>query len=190
MKRLSLVALFAVVSAGAVFNQSQPASLQTQLEKLKAHTALILPSSAIDERPHWSPDGKYLAVNVMGKWHRIELPGVRLEEGKWHEMMIGVNSNRASLSDQEAGDLKKWDGKFRHHASKVQSSDGDIFEFDRKGLSTRFVVTPAKAKAMQIWASELENCGELALSPDEKWIAFLCETNGMFVASVEGLKKR
>jgi hypothetical protein len=66
------------------------------MNRLHTNTALILPSDAVDEHPLWSPSRDYIAVNVMGKWYKVDLLQISLKVSSWRgKQRIGViTSNR------------------------------------------------------------------------------------------------
>src|SRR3569832_1215329 len=74
----------AVAVAITVFS-ARAQDLRLQYDKLKIHTALLAPSSAVDEMPLWSPDSKTLAVNIEGRWYGVEFGKVYLISAARHK---------------------------------------------------------------------------------------------------------
>jgi hypothetical protein len=46
--------------------------LRSEMQSLDVHTALLIPSQAVDESPVWSPDSRYLGANIQGKWFKLD----------------------------------------------------------------------------------------------------------------------
>src|SRR5262249_54002241 len=59
--------------------------LAEQMSHLGVEEALVIGSQSVDERPVWSPDGRYLAAKVDGKWVGVEPDSLRLKTGEWHD---------------------------------------------------------------------------------------------------------
>ena len=92
-EQLFLILLLAVVA----FAQAVDV-LGSEMARLRVHTALLIPSEAVDEFPMWSPDSRYLAANIQGKWFKLDTFKVRLQEaaweadrGRWQQTEIGTN---------------------------------------------------------------------------------------------------
>lgn len=164
--------------------------LLTQYDKLRVHTALLAPSSGVDEMPLWSPDSKVLAVNVEGKWYQIDTENVLLDRADWHKKHIGRIGSRHAISPLDTANIERWQKATLSNSTAIVDRAGNKFEFVRKDLRTRFVVTAKGRKPVLLWTSYAENCGELSLSPDGHWIAFICEQNGVLVTSVDRVVPR
>lgn len=157
------------------------ASFLAEFDRLKVHTALLAPSSAIDDSPLWSPDSLRIGVNVAGKWYQIDITKVALRAADWHKQRIGLISSRDPVSELDPSLIEPWKKGTRTNSTAVLDGTGNKVEFVRKGLRTALVVTSKGQKAVHLWISDLEACGELSLSPDGRWVAFMCEQNGPFV---------
>src|SRR5579872_3661743 len=90
--RILLVPLLVVM----VFAQAGNV-LESEMARLQVHTALMVPSQAVDEFPVWSPDSRFLAVNVQGKWFKLDTSSVQLHEAKWHGQRIGTVDSKSKL---------------------------------------------------------------------------------------------
>jgi hypothetical protein len=161
-----------------------PNGLPDQMASLKVHTALIFPSQAIDDSPVWSPDSHYLAANVQGTWFKVDLGKVRLKEAKWHEQPIAVVEEHQKFQQMTDVQVNGWMDKSKHEPHKMQSKSGVRVETEQHELSTAFVLTDGKRKKV-LWNSDLESCGELSVSPDGRYVAFICETNGVFITDID-----
>jgi hypothetical protein len=131
-----------------------------------------------------------LAVNVEGRWYQLDTSKVTLQPADWHKIRIGRIRSNSAVSPLNAEDVEDWQKATRSNPTMLIDTDGNKFEFVRRDLHTSFVVTPKGGKARMIWTSEFENCGELALSPDRQWLAFICEENGVLVTSVDRVISR
>jgi hypothetical protein len=126
-----------------------------------------------------------LAVNVEGRWYQVDTSKAILQPADWHKNAIGRISSSGGLSLLDVQEVGAWQKTTRTNPTVLIDGSGNKFEFVRRNVRTSFVVTPKRAKARVIWTSDLENCGELSLSPDGHWLAFICEENGVFVTSVD-----
>ena len=160
-------------------------SLLAEYDKLKIHTALVAPSSGVDESPLWSPDSRFLGVNVQGRWYQVDTVKVELQPATWHEQRIGRISSGGAISPLDEAQLGVWRKATRSDSTALVDDAGNKYEFVRKTLRTSFVVIPKGRKALSLWTSGGENCGELSLSPNGRWLAFICEENGVLVTNVE-----
>jgi hypothetical protein len=80
--------------------------------------------------------------------------------------------------------IRTWARAAKFGARKVTSRDGTILELKQDDLGTSFVITKKGEKAETLWTSKLENCHSLALSRDERYVAFICELNGVIVTAL------
>jgi Tol biopolymer transport system component len=155
----------------------------SELDRLSVHEALVVASSAVDEEPVWSPDGRYLAANVDGKWLRIALADVKLEKGEWHGgASIGVAARASSGTSLDEKTARDWKRSARFDPRSITTRNGTKLELRQVDLGTQFVVTKKGWQPETRWSTELENCHSLALSPDDRYVAFICEQNGVIVA--------
>lgn len=61
-------------------SQAQAASdLGQQMEALHVHTALVIHSQEMDDLPMWSPDARFLAVDLAGKWLKVDISSLQLQ---------------------------------------------------------------------------------------------------------------
>jgi hypothetical protein len=160
-------------------------NLEQEMARLGVGTALIVQSQAIDEYPLWAPDSSAVAVNVMGKWRKFDLKNVGLAEADWHKQKIGVLmlANEApEILDSEKERLLT---SSKYDPREILTQKGDKVELSLDGFSTSLIVTEREGQSKVLWRSGMENCHSLALSPNEKYLAYLCELNGLFVMRLE-----
>jgi hypothetical protein len=160
--------------------------LSKQMEAMHVHTALLVRSQEMDDLPAWSPNGRFLAVDLAGKWFKIDMSAIQLQEAKWHEQRVGVQmkADLHSMTDEEVQSLPKEDESQKRKHEVVTTASGLKVEMGHKELSSALVVSKGKQQAV-IWESGLENCYGLILSPDKMKVAYLCELNGIFVMDPE-----
>jgi hypothetical protein len=162
-------------------------SLEKELARLKVDTALVFPSSAIDEEPVWSPNGEQLAVQVQGHWIKVDLTRLSLETAIWHgKQPIGVITDDCKGLFEKASEdeIKKWRAKEKWNATKIVTKKGTSIELRQEELSTSLIITRKGKPPNTIWSSGVEVCGSIALSPDEKYFAFIAETNGVMIMMI------
>jgi len=153
--------------------------LSAAMGSLKVNTALIFPSQAIDDSPLWSADSQYLAGNVQGKWYKVQIDSIQLKPARWHEHPIGVIADGKELEESTEDEVKSWAVKTNGAAQKP----GITASIKQDGLSSALVLTNGKRKRT-LWRSDLEACGGLTQSPDGRFVAYICETNVIFVTEL------
>jgi len=168
-------------------SQAQTESdLDRQMESLGVHTALLIRSQEIDDLPAWSRDGRFLAVDVAGKWVKLDISAVKLQEAKWHEQRIAVQmkADLHPLTDEEVHSWPKEDESQKRKHDMVTTASGLKVEMRHTTLSSALVISRGKQQAI-IWKSGLENCYGLTLSPNKAHVAYFCELNGILVMDAE-----
>jgi hypothetical protein len=157
------------------------ANLDHELAALSTDTALVLPSQAIDEYALWSPDCRFLGVNVEGQWKKIDLGVTKLVGGSWRGgQQIGVISNSSAVTPLSASEAAKWRKTNKLHPRRA-SVGGTVIELKSEELSTELLVTRPARQPEHRWSSDEENCHSLVVAPDARHVAFICEENGMFI---------
>src|SRR5262249_32319543 len=145
----ALVALWLL----AISHAQTGSDLSKQMEAIHVHTALLIRSQEMDDLPAWSPDGRFLAVNLAGKWVKVDVSATQLQEAKWHEQRVGVQmkADLQPLTDQEVHSWPKADeSQIRKH-EMVTTASGLKVEMRHKELSSALVVSKGKQQAV-IWA--------------------------------------
>ena len=67
---------------------------------------------------------------------------------------------------------------------------GKSIQLRQKGTSTLLEIVEPSGKGKRLWKSDLEVCSHLSLSPDGRYVAFICELNGLMVSDVQRLVAR
>jgi hypothetical protein len=190
----SIVLATLALGLAALARQTSPSTpgpqgadpLGVAMRKLGVHTILLLESQAVDEMPLWSPDSRFVAVDVEGKWYKLDTWAITaLGTAKWHGEEIGTVRDELR-SKATAAQVKRWKGKSQNNPREVVSKSGIKVELTQhqEDLSTSFVISKGSPKKT-LWASWLENCFSPVFSPNEKYVAFICELNGVFVTDIE-----
>ena len=186
MKRLymnlicSLLGFFLLTFSSA----QTPDILESQMAKLNVHTALLVPSQGVDEFPLWSPDSRFLAANIEGHWFKVDTQRVELHEATWHGNRIGTVSSKSTMESVSGDEANDWGKHTQHATSELTTKSGFKVEIRRSGLSASLVVSRGKNRLV-IWNSDLENCGELSASPNDEYVAYTCELNGVLVMDLK-----
>jgi len=175
----------AILSFQVNFCRSRVSILGTEMQKLGVHSALVLASQSIDEHPVWSPDGRYLAVNADGRWLRIDLSSIHLVAATWRkDQPIGVPEPAAKFSKVRESRVRDWQRSARFEPRRIVARDGTTIELRQEDLGTAFIITKKGGQPETLWTSGMENCHSLALAPDEKSVAYICELNGVLVTGL------
>jgi hypothetical protein len=159
--------------------------LKGELGRLGVDTALVLKSNAIDEYPLWSKAGDFIALNVEGKWVKVELGKVRLEGAKWRAgHSLGINVAKESVTSASDAEVKDWEERTKMYPREITLPNGTKVELKEADMSVSLVVTKKGSKSEIIWATGGENCYALTASPDGQFVAFLSELNGAVVMRI------
>ena len=118
---------------------------------LKVNTALIFPSQAIDDSPLWSPDSRYLAGNVQGKWYKVQIGSIQLKPAKWHDHSIGVIADGKKFEESTEQEVKSWAVRANAATRKPEITAA----IEQNGLSSELVLTNGTRK-VKLWRSEVE----------------------------------
>ena len=181
-----LPSLLGIVSLLGTAPLAPAEDLGQAMAHLGLRSALVVQSQAVDEHPVWSPSGKQLAVNIEGKWFQVDLDPFTLKPGTWRgNQPIGVAEPPARLTPMPEHTVNVWAKGRRWGPRMIETRGGTVVEL-RQGddLSTAFIITKKNSSPETLWKSELENCHSLALSPDERHVAFICELNGVIVTAL------
>lgn len=174
------LACWALLFSGVLLAQ-EAAGLEAELSRLKVSMALVVPSQAVDDYPVWSPDGRHLAVNIMGTWLRLDLTKVKLKEAQWLGMRIGAPEGLPKSEKIQAEELETWKRSTKRAPRKLDLESGKTIELRQKAMSTLFLVREPGGKETVLWKTDLENCYEMTAPQGERFIAFICETNGVLI---------
>jgi hypothetical protein len=173
------IALFVFLTTGCVSAQSS-ASLKAEMDKLQVSTALVIQSSAIDDSPVWSPDSRYMGTNIAGKWFKVDTTKLTLQDAKWLGQRIGAVKVRPKLEPMSPDEISQWGNQTKHGDSEMKGNSGFRAEIQRSEFSSSLVLHLG-LRSTTVWKTDMENCGALSLSPDETYLAYICETNGILV---------
>lgn len=152
------------------------ADIEMELNRLSTTTALIVARQDIDGHPAWSPNSDAVAVDIAGTLLKVPLSNVTLGSGDWRGGVIGILSSAEGVEEITAEELSEFGAVTRSAAREVTTRSGISVGLERDGLGVSL-----RIGGQLIWTSDLENCHSLALSPDDAWVAFICELNGLFV---------
>jgi len=171
-------------AAGA--RAQQRGNMDSELKRLNVDTALVVVSQDIDEFPVWSPHGDFIAVQINGQWNKVELGMLALQEAKWRgSARLGVPSTPTQVP-APAGEIQLWKRTSKWRPRRMVTRSGLTIELRETDLGTSLRLARRGKKPEVIWTTDLENCHSLALSPDERYVAFLCELNGLAVMKLDG----
>ncbi len=182
--KLAISALVAISSCAYGYSQSL-IHLESELKRVGSHSALILPSNAIDEYPLWSAAGDFLGLNVEGKWIKVDLGKIKLEGAKWRgNQIIGVNTAKESVSLADSTEIRLWQQRTKMFPREIVLSNGTKVELKEADMGVALLVTPKDSKPETIWQTGLENCHSLTASPNGQFVAFLSELSGAVIMKI------
>jgi hypothetical protein len=168
---------------------SQGKSLDEEMTRLKVSTALVLPSERIVHLPVWSPESDQIASMVGKRWYRVNLKQVALTEFDWKNQKVGQVSIKESVALASTIEMRRWQqalASLQENQKIVTTKNGLKLELRKEGTITSFIATKTAQKPRIIWSVE-ETCEALTLSPDEKYVAFVGETSGVFIVNLSDL---
>ena len=178
-----LLATLIVLSASC---RARPSVLGAEMQRLGVRSALVVASQSIDEHPVWSPDGRYIAVNVDGHWRKVDLSSIHLVASTWRkDQPVGAPEPPARTSQIGESRVRKWQRSARFEPRRIVARDGTTVELKlEETLGTAFIITKKGSQPETLWTSGMENCYGLALAPDDKSVAYICEQNGVLVTGL------
>jgi len=172
------------ISICTIAQDSTKSTLSTELSRLGVETVLIINSQSIDEYPLWSSNSDYIGCNIMGKWHKIRLTDIKLQEATWRKQTIGVLTTQDAISEMTKDETKDFKKVSKFQPREITTSNGTKIELKMDGFSVSLIVTKKGQESKTLWTSGGENCHSLTVSPDEKYVAYLCELNGLLVMKI------
>lgn len=165
----------------SILSQGKNKNLESEMKRLKIETVLIVQSQAIDEHPLWSPNSDFVACNIAGKWYKFRLTNIKLGKAKWHDKKIGFLTTEDAYSALTPSEQLEFDKDSVFNIREATTSNGTRLELKMDEMTVSMVVTKPGEEPTIIWTSGGENCYGLVISPDEKYVAYLCEMNGLFI---------
>jgi hypothetical protein len=162
------------------------ATFKTQCNQLGVDTTLVVHSEAVDEYLVWSPDSSSLGINVNSQWKELRLDDLKLIPAKWHGSAIALAKN-PELKPLSPSEIERWQSGSPQHRRVLQLQDRSCIRLKEHELSTWFEMTDARKQTRVLWRTDLENCHSPSLSPDQKYLAYICELNGVMVSDVNKL---
>lgn len=162
-------------------------ALEKAMKKMKVETVLVANVEGIDEYPLWSPESDFVACYTFGDWYKFDLKLMKLAPADWHDRKIGIMNNPKAVSPiKDSTELKRFLAVSPFNAREVISKSGIRIQLkEAADFSVSLVITKPGKDPQIIWTSEGENCHSLTLSPDQKFVAYLCEMNGLMVMKIE-----
>ena len=183
---MSSVTIYAQTTDVYVGGQDSGKTLSTEMARLKTETVLFVHSQAIDEYPLWSPNLDFIACNIAGKWYKFRLTNIDLVEAKWREQTIGYLATKNAYSKLSKKDQANFKKVSKFNPREVTTKDGTKVELkENEDLSVSLIVTKKNENPKTFWTSGGENCHSLVLSPDETYVAYLCELNGLLIMKLK-----
>ncbi|PCJ67443.1 MAG: hypothetical protein COA58_03745 [Bacteroidetes bacterium] len=129
----------------------------------------------IDDHPLWSSDGGKILFNEMGVWKQLDLNEVFLDKADWLNQEIGYNTSEVYDIPEDLM-VEKYKAETKYGGREITLLDGDKIELKQRGLRTEFYV---RGKLM--WRTSGDNCHSLSLSPNNDFVAFISESNGLML---------
>lgn len=157
-----------------------PRSMICELERLDVDRALLIPDVSIDYYPIWSPNNDYIGINISETWYKFDLSETTMVQADVRDEVIGYNSF-GTLDSLKESEVEIWKTSTKHDLRKVTTSDGYTYELKMVGLRTTFIETDPNGNTKEHFTTSGENNHSLSLSPDEKFIAFIAELNGLMI---------
>lgn len=181
MKKLFTLSLILLCLISVAQN---PRPLISELNRCDVNTVLLWPVPNIDEYPLWSKNSDYLAFNQMGRWIKLNLNEVFLTPADWRGRTIGMNTTEV-LDSVTTEDLEEYKKATIYDPRKVTTKDGITLELKMTDSYTEFAIVDKNKKEKRLLQTGGDNCHSLSLSPNEKFVAFISEMNGLMVYCID-----
>jgi len=162
-----------------------PATIDAVLGRLKTNLALLVQSSAVEERALWSPRADYLACRLAGQWLKIPLTDLQLTKGLWHGQRAGMLSMSTSFHELSPSELEQCRAASDVQPILIRDQASTLYALKPNGTGTALVAMAVNGSSRQLWSSRDETCYSLSLSPDEKYLTCLCERSGLLLTKVK-----
>ena len=164
--------------------ENDPSALPVigQLERMGLTVALLIPSDNISAPPHWSQDGRSIAVKQGEKWFSIDLEKVRLDRGEWRNgLPIAVNIAKESVSPISEEKSEFYESISSQKDRVTGSKTGVTFLLQDSNLSTELRIEGKDGSQRTIWSTPKETSHSLELSPGEEMVVFIAEYTGLLL---------
>lgn len=159
--------------------------LEKELDRLKSDFALILPSHEVKDYPLWSADSKFIAGHVGNDWVKVDLNRVSLMAGYWRgKQPIGVMKYQPNVSLASDLEISQWKNINKVNPQQITTRSNLKIEFKRKDYDSSLWVSKNASEEL-IWTANSETCHSLVLSQDEKFLAFICDKNGLIILQLK-----
>jgi hypothetical protein len=169
-----------------IYGQNTTAkSLNSEMSRLETETVLVLNSQEIDYYPLWSPNSDFIAFCLHEKWFKIRLDDIEFEAVKWRGQKIGLLVSTDATTEMSEKEVEEFKKVSKFNSREVTSKLGTKVELPMQSLRTSLVITHKGEDPKTLWTSGGENCHSLVLSPNEKYVAYLCELNGLLIMKIE-----
>jgi len=183
--RLRILACFIFSLFNLTLFAQSPRPLLWEMNRLDVNTAMVWSSSGgIEEHALWSENSDALIFYENGHWSKLDLNEIFLSPADWLDHPIGSSSGEV-LDSVTTEDLKIGNSITKYGDRTITTSKGVTLELKEEGFSTAFIRKDNKKKAKTLWQTGMENCYSLSLSPDERFVAFISETNGLMVYCID-----
>lgn len=116
---------------------------------------------------------------MQGKWYKLQIDSIHLKPANWHDHPIGVIADGKNFVESTEQEVQSWSVKANGAMRKPEITA----PIEQDGLSSTLVLTTGKRKRT-LWRSDIETCGGLTQSPDGRFVAYICETNDIFVTEL------
>lgn len=158
-----------------------PRPITHEMNRYQVNTVLLFESSGIDYRPVWSANGQEIIFNYKNRWVKMDLNHVTFITGEWLHQTIGINKTEVldSVFNSDFDRIAIENDQTVHR--EVKTSKGIRYELQQTAnLTTRFIRHKGK-KSWVIWETGGDNCHSISLSPDEHFVSFISESNGVMI---------
>lgn len=183
---LNILSLILTFYSTCIYSQNtSEKNLNSEMNRLETETVIVLNSQEIDYYPMWSPNSDFIAFNINEKWNKIRLDNIEFEAVKWRGQKIGFLISKDAITEMSEKEIDEFKKVSKFNAREVTSKNGTKIELPMQSLRTSLVVTHKGENPKTLWTSGGENCHSLVLSPNEKYVAYLCELNGLLIMKIE-----
>jgi Tol biopolymer transport system component len=177
---LSIVGTF-----GLPANADSATDLASKMRDMHVRIVAFGAGGMIDEYPHWSGDSSKLAFNIQGEWQELKLASLILGKADWAGQTIGYVTDAVVANEISEDMLSSYIANSDPSASEVKLSDGTKVSMAGVELGTSLTIHPVGSKLETVFQTHMDNCFAPTPSPDGKFVAFICDGAGLFLALVK-----
>jgi hypothetical protein len=152
-----------------------PRPIIHEMHRFDVRTVLLVDGKSKIEQPQWTSDNKHLIFKRGNSWRKVDLMQVSLIPAEWNHQSIGINTYDVldSITTSERIPTTS--------AQSVITSKGIVYQFITTAKGTTQLQKVNGRKKSVIWETGGDICHSIVLSPNEAFLAYVSDLNGLMI---------